>query len=58
LLNGVTQYFVCYYFVQLQSITVVNVRRNEIDVEDLKNVYYSIAVARYTKHLGFTSVQN
>jgi len=27
-------------------------------VEDLKNeVYYSIAVARHTKHLGFTGVR-
>jgi len=34
------------------------VRKNEVDFEDLKNeVYYSIAVARHTKHLGFTSVR-
>jgi len=33
------------------------VRKNEVEVENLKNVYYSIAVARHTKHLGFTGVR-
>jgi len=34
---------------------VESVRNNDVDVEDIKNeVYHSIAVARYTKHFGFT----
>jgi len=33
-------------------------RKNDVDVEDLKNkVYYSIAVVRYTKHLGVHGVR-
>jgi len=33
-------------------------RKKYVDVEDLKNeVYYSIVVARYTKHLGFISIR-
>jgi len=37
---------------------VESVRNNDVDVKDLKNeVYHSIAVARYTKHFGFTGIR-
>jgi len=39
------------------KIQLDTVRKNYVDVEDLRSeVYYSIAVAKYTKHLGFTGV--
>jgi len=45
------------FFVYFSSGYEGSVRKNDVDIEDLKNeVYYSIEVARYSK-LGFTGVR-